>query len=329
VVSSREEETKSTMAKSVTVAICTWNRAKLLDQTLSHLCALRIPERVDWELIIVNNDCTDDTDKVVGQYADRLPIVLCHEPRPGLSSARNHAIAHARGDFVLWTDDDVLVDPDWMTKLLEAFDDHQAAFVFGKVQPWWETAPPSWYSPDFDGMFALLDYGSAPFLVAERRHQPFGVNMAMRREVFQEVGRFQDEVSVSKKCSCEDVEYFYRVMDRGLRAAYTPHALIRHFIPRQRCTKKFYRSRAWHGSISHLYLLQKESNGLPRLAGLPRYYYRISFDHLGRYLGALWRGNESDAFFYELKMIRFIGLLREALRQGGKRKRAIPAEGAA
>jgi hypothetical protein len=98
---------------------------------------------------------------------------------------------------------------------------------------------------------------------------------------------------------------------------FDPQALRIH--PRQRCTKAFYRSRAWVGSGSHLHLLQKEAVDLPRLLGLPRYYYRICLDHLRSYIGALWGRNESATFFYELKMIRFGGLLWEALRQPGKR----------
>jgi glycosyltransferase involved in cell wall biosynthesis len=316
------------MTKSVTVAICTWNRARLLGQSLESFQSLRIPEGVSWELLVVNNNCTDDTDQVVGQYADRLPLVLCHERRPGLSNARNHAVERASGEVILWTDDDVIADPDWVAETLRAFEDHQAALVFGKVLPWWETAPPPWFSEQFEGLFSLLDYGPKPFVVADRRYQPYGVNMAMRREVFREVGGFQNEAGkLNKKTAafCEDADYFYRVMDRSLRVAYTPHARIRHFIPRERCTKEFYRSRAWLGSSSHLYLLQRQGAEIPRLLGLPRYYYRMSLGHLKRYLGALCRRNESDAFFYELKMIRFAGLLREALRQAGERQRKVGA----
>lgn len=317
------------MAKSVTVAICTWNRARLLGQTLESFLRLRIPDDVSWELLVVNNDCTDDTDQIVGQYEKRLPIVLCHEPRAGLSSARNHAITRARGEFVLWTDDDVLVDPEWMSEILKAFETYQAAFVFGKVQPWWETAPPPWYSERFAGLFALMDYGAEPFVVTQRQHQPAGVNMAMRREVFAEVGRFQEEASMAKKCSCEDVEYFYRMLDRGLRAVYTPHAQLRHFIPQERGTKAFNRARAWVGSSSHLFVLQKESARLPQLLGLPRYLYRQSLGHLGQYLKARCCRNASDAFFYELKMIRFAGLLREGLRRPGARPSKVGMEGVA
>jgi glycosyltransferase involved in cell wall biosynthesis len=223
------------MATSVSVVICTWNRARLLGQTLETFLRLRVPEGVTWELLVVNNNCTDGTDAVARQYADRLPLVLCHEPRPGKSNACNHAIVRARGDYLLWTDDDVVVPPDWLEENLRAFEEHQAHLVFGKVLPWWESGPPSWYSDRFAGMFALLDYGPKPFVVTDRAHQPYGVNMATRREVFR----------------------------------------------------------------------------------------------LGRYFGALCRRDASGAFFYELKMIRFAGLVREGLQHAGPgRRKALGAPAA-
>jgi glycosyltransferase involved in cell wall biosynthesis len=305
------------MATSVTVVICTWNRARLLSQTLESFLGVRIPEGLSWELLVVNNNCTDNTDQVVGQYADRLPIVLCHEPQPGKSNACNCAIKQARGEFILWTDDDVLVEPDWVSATLNAFKEHQAHLVFGKVLPWWEAEPPAWFSSQFDGMFALLDYGNESFVITDRRHQPFGVNMAMHRDVFQEVGGFTNDVGMLENTGggCEDLEVFYRVLARGMRVVYTPHAVIHHFIPRTRCTKAFYRSRAWLGSLNHLHMLRTEAIDQKWLLGLPRYYYRVSLGYMRSYLAALGRRDKSGAFFYELKIIRFVGLLREALRR--------------
>src|SRR4051794_35896246 len=99
---------------NVTVAICTWNRAGLLDQTLSEMGRLRIPSGLEWELIVVNNNCTDPTDEVIARHTGRLPIRRVSEPRPGQSNARNAAVRVARGDYIVWTDDDVLVDPLWL-----------------------------------------------------------------------------------------------------------------------------------------------------------------------------------------------------------------------
>src|SRR6478752_2238901 len=98
----------------ITIAICTWNRSKSLRATLLSLRQLLIPPGIDWELVIVNNNCTDDTNEVIEQFADGLPILLLHERRQGLSNSRNCAVQGAKGDYILWTDDDVIVDPNWL-----------------------------------------------------------------------------------------------------------------------------------------------------------------------------------------------------------------------
>src|SRR5437899_2703201 len=98
----------------VTVVICTWNRARLLDRTLTAMRRLRIPEATQWELLVVNNNCTDDTDEVIEKHLTHLPIRRLVEPEQGHSNARNRALTVATGDLILWTDDDVEVDPEWL-----------------------------------------------------------------------------------------------------------------------------------------------------------------------------------------------------------------------
>src|SRR5262245_53707365 len=84
----------------LTVAIWTWNRARLLDQTLARMRDLRVPAGGTWELLVVNNNCTDDTDAVIAKHASALPLVRLFEPKQGLSNARNCAVDHARGDLL-------------------------------------------------------------------------------------------------------------------------------------------------------------------------------------------------------------------------------------
>lgn len=92
------------------VAICTWNRAALLRQTLENMTKLLIPPGVEWELLVVNNNCSDATDEVIDSFSARLPIRRVFEAKPGLSNARNAAVRQARGEYVLWTDDDICVE---------------------------------------------------------------------------------------------------------------------------------------------------------------------------------------------------------------------------
>src|ERR1700722_17754963 len=124
----------------VTVAICTWNRAKLLDQTLAGMRRLHILAGHTWELLVVNNDSTDHTDEVIEKHSSDLPIRKLLEKRQGLSNARNCVLAHTRGDLLLWTDDDVLVEPDWLNAYVEtALQNPNAVFFGGTVEPWFET----------------------------------------------------------------------------------------------------------------------------------------------------------------------------------------------
>ena len=99
---------------NLTVAICTWNRAGLLDQTLGRMRQLNLPRDIQWELLIVNNNCADDTDRVIENHSHDLPVRRLFESKQGHCNARNCAVASARGDVIIWTDDDVMVEPDWL-----------------------------------------------------------------------------------------------------------------------------------------------------------------------------------------------------------------------
>ena len=170
----------------VTVAICTWNRAALLDQTLTAMHNLVIPEGMQWELLVVNNNCTDDTDNVIARHAAMLPIRGLHEPTPGKSHALNCAIGSARGKLIIWTDDDVLVDPEWISAYSQAADSYRdVSFFGGQVLPWFEGCPPQWLQEHWrqvECAFAVRDLGdeSIPF---SPRVVPVGANFAVRTEV--------------------------------------------------------------------------------------------------------------------------------------------------
>ena len=127
----------------LTVAICTWNRAALLRQTLEQMTALTIPADVTWELLVVDNNSNDETAVVIGEFVNRLPIRALLESTPGLSNARNTAVAAARGEYILWTDDDVLVDRTWLSAYATAVARYHDACVYGDaVKPWFsETTP--------------------------------------------------------------------------------------------------------------------------------------------------------------------------------------------
>ena len=129
----------------VTIAICTRNRAILLKRAMDTIVALIIPDGIEWELIVVDNGSTDNTAEVIASYKDNLPIRYVFEPLAGLSNARNRAVAEAKGDYICWTDDDVLLDRAWLLKYHDAFVRFpEIVFFGGPIRPIFEGECPAW-----------------------------------------------------------------------------------------------------------------------------------------------------------------------------------------
>jgi glycosyltransferase involved in cell wall biosynthesis len=147
----------------ITIAICTFNRAESLRRTLDSLLAMRLSEDIGWEVVVVNNNCTDHTDQVIASFANRLPIRQAFEAEPGQSNARNRAVEAARGDYIIWTDDDVIVDPEWLRGYFEAFRRWPEAAIFGgPIIPRYEPPVVTWVMQSetlLAGAYAARDCG--------------------------------------------------------------------------------------------------------------------------------------------------------------------------
>ena len=225
---------------NVTVAICTWNRAKLLDQTLAAMCNLTIPAGLKWELLVVNNRCTDDTDRVIARHQKMLPLRRLYEPEPGLSNARNSAVANAMGDYILWTDDDVLVSPKWLVEYVKAFRDWpDAAFFGGPAEPWFEGTPPRWLVELWtrvQSAYAMRDFGDC-LMQFNPTCIPFGLNLALRIDV-QRCHPFPADLGhrPGSMLGHEETTVLQQLLAEGLEGWYVPQAKVRHYIPKNRQT---------------------------------------------------------------------------------------------
>ena len=304
----------------VTVAICTWNRSRSLAATLERFARLRVPPSVAWELLVVNNNCSDDTDAVCRTFERHLPIRLLHEPTPGQSHARNLAIREARGSHIAWTDDDVLVDPDWLAALIRAFEWNKAEWVFGPSEPEWPGAAPGWYSPRFRGYFAVLDYGRKPFVVTDVTHPFYGLNFAGTRDAHVALGGFRTEFGFrgNEGGIGEDIDLFERALRSGMRVLYTPEARVRHVIPAARMQKRYHRRRQWVANRVYYEHIEEIFPNVPYLLGLPRFFYaRACSDAVG-YVKSALAARSSDRFHHELQLLRVAKLFIEAARHGFK-----------
>jgi glycosyltransferase involved in cell wall biosynthesis len=106
---------------------------------------MNVPRRIDWEVVVVDNGSTDDTPGVLKSFAGRLPLRNVVETRRGHSPARNRAVDTANGDYLLWTDDDVIVEPGWLAAYADAFARWPQAAVFGgPIRARFDPPPPKW-----------------------------------------------------------------------------------------------------------------------------------------------------------------------------------------
>jgi len=175
------------MSPTATVLICTYNRARALGETLDSLAGMTVPPGVSWDVLIVDNNSKDDTAAVVRgrQPAFPVPLHYLHEPGQGKSYALNTGLGAVRSPFVVFTDDDVVVESGWLeAAIAPMLADAGIDYTGGRVYPIWEAPCPSWLDRergDLWGTIAILDYGPVPFVFEERQRVPLGANMAVRR----------------------------------------------------------------------------------------------------------------------------------------------------
>jgi glycosyltransferase involved in cell wall biosynthesis len=261
----------------VSVVICSWNRDRLLDRTLEGLADLRLPAALAWEVLVVDNGSEDGTADVLAKHAVRLPLRVIEESERGLSRARNRALDEVRGPLVLWTDDDVRVDPGWLSEIVAAARRFPDEPIFGgTVDPWFEEEPPRWIRRNLDqleGTFAIRRFG--PEVRRFRDGEaPFGANMAVRKDAIGSE-RFRTDLGRigTSLLSGEESEFLARIRDRtGRPGVWVGTARVEHWVPRERLQPAYVR-RYFEGlGRTHV-----AAHGIPRgtnLFGVPAWIRR-------------------------------------------------------
>jgi glycosyltransferase involved in cell wall biosynthesis len=247
-----------------TIAICTWNRSDLLDKTLVKMRELEVPAGTNYEIVVVNNRCTDNTDEVLARHADFLPVRRIFEEKQGQSHARNAAALAARGELIIWTDDDVLVDRRWLAEMLAAMRARpEYSFFGGPIEPWFEHDPPQWLLdtwPSINGAFAFRDLGAEPFEFDLKR-LPYGANYAVRTRVQREflynprLGRV-----ATGEVRGEETDVLHKLIAAGHRGWWVPTSKVQHFIPAERLTLDYIR-RFFHGIGQTEFIRKRSESG--------------------------------------------------------------------
>ena len=324
--------TRADSCPVISVVMCTYNRGALLRGALESV--LSQPAAPPFELLVVDNNSTDDTAAIVADVAARDPRVRpLRETRQGLSHARNCAIGAARGQFVAFTDDDVRAEPDWIAAIVRAFEEHPgASMVGGRVLPSWPPgARPTWLTPTHWAPLALVDYGPDDVRVsAERPLCLIGANMAFRREVFATVGLFEPSLQRVRNGigSLEDHDFLLRCYAAGCFGFFDPRIVIHADVQPDRLTKAYHRG--WHDGHGRFHALMRsasvERSNAGTFLGVPAPLYRPAVADATGWLAAMARGRPSKAFSHELKLRFFGGFVSTRVRDVRRDGRLSPVK---
>jgi glycosyltransferase involved in cell wall biosynthesis len=308
----------------ITVILCTYNRCRILAHTLESVAASVLPESMNWEILVVDNNSRDQTREVVEEFCRRYPGRFRYhfESRQGLSQARNAGISEARSEILAFMDDDVIVEPTWLQNLTANLHDSEWAGAGGRILPEKGFSPPHWLSLNgpyaMCGVLALFDRGDK---AGELDWAPFGTNMAFRRAMFEIYGVFRTDLG---RCGenlmgGEDTEFGRRLVYAGEHLRYEPSAVVYHPVLGNRLDKKYFL--AWYFGFGRS-LVRERGRG-PVIWGIPRSYLGILKTGTTTMPGLVLRWiialNPQRRFFFKALVWRTAGQIAEIYNLGRRK----------
>ncbi len=234
----------------IDLVVCPWNRADQLKRMLESVFSLIVPYDRWFRLIVVNNNSTDSTEDVLAGIADhkffnRHQLLVHQESQQGHTHARNKAIDSLDSDLVMWTDDDVRVDANWVANTVAYADANpEVAFFGGKILAKLQPKKPDWIGENWDllkGCFAERDLGDGR-LKLDAKRLPYGANFAVRTSI-QKQYRFDSSLGrrAEEVLGEDEIDLFRRLLADGWEGIWNPDSVVDHVIDASRINEEYIR----------------------------------------------------------------------------------------
>ena len=292
------------------------NRSNRLIRTLKSLQSQDLPENFAWEVVVVDNNSTDDTPEKVREFARNSAVIVRYvkERNQGLSHARNKGVAEARGRYLHFTEDDEIADKDLILEIYGTFETFQCDCVGGRIYLKCEDEMPRWLTRELWGFLGYLDYGDNTLQMDEQRY-PFGGNMTFSREVFKRIGLFN--VNMGRKgdqlFGGEEVDFFRRLLFAGGKGVYQPKALVYHIIDKSRLKKNYFRTLHYNEGMQRALL--DDEVCLRSLFGVPLFIFPQLLRSVGNYVWTTFSHGWNKSFRKEMNIWYFLGYMRGRINQ--------------
>lgn len=265
---------KPSGTRSLTILICTHNRAGLLGRVIESLDAATRPTGWQVHLFVVANACTDGTHDFLEGCTKRssaLPLSWIAEPTPGKSHALNRALPMLEDELVAFVDDDHRVDADYLTAVTGAAERWPDADLFsGRIVPDWDGTEPAWVHDE--GPYRIYplpvpryDQGPDSFAIDQEGPIPGGGNLVARLPAIAATGPFATELGPTGHDlgGSEDADWILRALRTGARLRYAPDILQHHYVDSERLTLSYIARKGFQRSQS-VTRVRAEFNTVPR-----------------------------------------------------------------
>ena len=230
----------------ISIIVSTYNREQYIIACLESV-AQQKGSKESWELVIVNNNCSDGTDALINRflatYQEQINVSYHIEEAQGLSHARNRGIKEAKGDFLVFIDDDAFLDQNYVIELgayLNEYGASEGIAFGGKIKPYLESPLPNWMSPYLMPLMSVIDWGDK-VKEFKNNNYPIGANMGFSKSLLTKVGDFNVNLGRVGKNTMggEEKDLFFRIKKEKANVYYFPKVEVQHVVPDARLTKPF------------------------------------------------------------------------------------------
>lgn len=219
----------------ISVIVCTYNRAETLQRMLSSFFLQRHLDEIDHELIVIDNNSRDATRSVAESHLTQPHHRYVFEPRQGLSAARNRGVLEARGQYLAFLDDDVIVGSLWLKSLADCIGVTHADAIGGRARLLIEGVQPDWLGPFFRNLLSEVNFGNKRVQLSSGQGL-WGVNLTFKKSALTQAGGFDEKLGRvgTQLLGGEESALLERIAAGGGVIVYEPDAMVDHIIGPER-----------------------------------------------------------------------------------------------
>jgi glycosyltransferase involved in cell wall biosynthesis len=232
------------MPINISVIICSYNREAYIKDAMISLLEQDFPKD-NFEAIVVDNNSIDNTEQVCKKFIEDHPganFYYLTEKQQGSSPARNKGATVAKGELLIFMDDDAIAEKDFLKNTWKFYAENKTIQGFGgRIIPRYIPSEPNWMSKYVSALVGNFNYADTE-VEFEPNKYPLESNMAVTKTAFDEVGGFNTALPGVKgklRITGEGKDFYFRVKEKGHRIFYVPGMVVHHVVEVEKLTSEY------------------------------------------------------------------------------------------